>query len=258
MAYNCLVVETRGAVGLIRLNRPKQLNALNDELMNELGDALALFESDENIGAIVLTGSDRAFAAGADVDAMKDNSFAQAYKGNFVSRNWDRISDCRKPVIAAVAGHALGGGCEIAMACDFIIAADNAVFGQPEVKLGFIPGAGGTQRLPRLIGKGRAMELCLTGRLIKADEADRIGLVCRVVPLAELVDHAVATATVIAGYSRPIVMMIKECVQRSSETPQAEGLLFERRTMHAAFALADQKEGMNAFLGKRAPNFTNE
>ena len=175
-----------------------------------------------------------------------------------ISRNWDRISECRKPVIAAVAGHALGGGCEIALACDFIIAADNAVFGQPEVKLAFIPGAGGAQRLPRLIGKARAMELCLTGRTISAAEADRIGLVCRVVPLAKLVEQAVATAAVIAGYSRPIVMMIKECVNRSAEMPLAEGLLFERRAMHAALGLSDQKEGMNAFLGKRAPTFTHE
>ena len=261
MTYNCIIVETRGEageVGLIRLNRPKQLNALNDELMDELVDALAAFEADEKIGAIVITGSEKAFAAGADVAAMKDQTYADAFKGNFVSRNWDRISACRKPVIAAVAGHALGGGCEIALACDFVIAADNAVFGQPEVKLAFIPGAGGTQRLPRLIGKAKAMELCLTGRLITAAEADRIGLVCRVVPLAELVEQAVATAAVIAGYSRPIVMMIKECVNRAAETPLAEGLLFERRTMHAAFALRDQKEGMNAFLGKRAPVFTHE
>lgn len=258
MASNCIIVETRGEVALIRLNRPKQRNALNDELMDELGDALTAFEADDKIGAIVLTGSDKAFAAGADVAAMKDQSYSDAYKGNFVSRNWDRVSQCRKPVIAAVAGHALGGGCEVAMACDFIIAADNAVFGQPEVKLAFIPGAGGTQRLSRLVGKGRAMELCLTGRLIDAQEADRIGLVCRVVPVAELVDHAVATAAVIAGYSRPIVMMIKECVNRAAETPLAEGLLFERRTMHAAFAVRDQKEGMSAFLAKRAPNFSHE
>ena len=190
MAYNCIIVETRGKVGLIRLNRPKQLNALNDELMSELGDALAAFETDEKIGAIVITGSEKAFAAGADVAEMKDNSFADAYNSNFVTRNWDSISGCRKPVIAAVAGHALGGGCEIALACDFIIAADNAVFGQPEVKLAFIPGAGGTQRLPRLIGKARAMEMCLTGRTISAAEADRIGLVCRVVPVAELVEQA--------------------------------------------------------------------
>lgn len=258
MSHNCIIVETHQKVGLIRLNRPKQLNALNDELMNELGDALDSFETDPKIGAIVLTGSDKAFAAGADVAEMKDHSFAHAYNGNFVSRNWDCIARCRKPVIAAVAGHALGGGCEIALACDFIIAADNAVFGQPEVKLAFIPGAGGTQRLPRLIGKARAMEMCLTGRTIPAAEADRIGLVCRVVPLAELVEHAIATAAVIAGYSRPIVMMIKECVNRASETALAEGLLFERRAMHSAFALADQKEGMNAFLGRRTAEFRDE
>jgi len=258
MAYNCIIVETRGEVGLIRLNRPKQLNALNDELMNELGEALSAMEADEKIGAIVVTGSEKAFAAGADVAAMKDQSFAQAYKGNFVSRNWDRISQCRKPIIAAVAGHALGGGCEMALACDFIIAADNAVFGQPEIKLAFIPGAGGTQRLPRLIGKARAMEMCLTGRMVSAAEADRIGLVCRVVPVAQLLEQAVATAATIASYSRPVVMMIKECVNRAAETPLAEGLLFERRTMHAAFGLRDSKEGMEAFLGKRAPNFTHE
>jgi enoyl-CoA hydratase len=258
MTYNCIIVETRGEVGLIRLDRPKQLNALNDELMDELGNALMAFERDDDIGAIVLTGSDKAFAAGADIASMKDQSFADAYKSNFVSRNWDRISECRKPVVAAVAGYALGGGCELAMACDFIIAADNAVFGQPEVKLAFIPGAGGTQRLTRLIGKARAMEMCLTGRNVPAAEADHIGLVCRVVPLAQLVDDAIATATVIAGWSRPVVMMIKECVNRAPEMPLAEGLLFERRTMHAAFALKDQKEGMNAFLGKRAPDFTDE
>ena len=258
MAYHCIIAETRGKVGLIRLNRPRHLNALNDELMNELGDALQSFETDESIGAIVITGSEKAFAAGADVAEMKDNSFAEAYNGNFVTRNWDCISRCRKPVIAAVAGHALGGGCETALACDFIIAADNAVFGQPEVKLAFIPGAGGTQRLPRLIGKSRAMEMCLTGRTISATEADRIGLVCRVVPVAELVDRAVETAALIASYSRPIVMMIKECVNRASETPLAEGLLFERRTMHSAFALRDQKEGMDAFLARRAPTFTDD
>jgi enoyl-CoA hydratase len=258
MAYNCIIVETRGKVGLIRLNRPKQLNALNDELMNELGDALMAFETDEKIGAIVITGSDKAFAAGADVAEMKDNSFAYAYNTNFVTRNWDRISECRKPVIAAVAGHALGGGCEIALACDFIIAADNAVFGQPEVKLPFIPGAGGTQRLPKLIGKARAMEMCLTGRTISAAEGDRIGLVCRVVPVAELVEQAVATAAVIASYSRPVVMMIKECVNRAAEMPLAEGLLFERRAIHSAFALRDQKEGMNAFLAKRTPTFDTQ
>lgn len=258
MNYNCILREVRGQVGLIRLHRPNHLNALNDELLDELGQELLAMEADEQIGAIVITGSDKAFAAGADVAAIKDNSFAHAYKTNFVSRNWEHIAACRKPVIAAVAGFALGGGCEIAMACDFIIAADNAVFGQPEVKLAFIPGAGGTQRLPRLIGKSKAMELCLTGRSITAEEADRSGLVSRVVPLADLVDEAVATAARIASFSRPVVMMIKECVNRAYESALSEGLLFERRTMHSAFALRDQKEGMEAFLAKRPAAFRHE
>ncbi len=258
METTCIQIERRGAVGLVRLNRPAQLNALNDRLMDELGEALRDFERDDEVGAIVITGSDKAFAAGADIAAMKDKTFAQAYRENFITRNWEHVAACRKPVIAAVAGYALGGGCELAMACDFIIAADNARFGQPEVKLGFIPGAGGTQRLPRLIGTAKAMELCLTGRMMSAEEAERAGLVCRVVPLAGLLDDALATAQTIAEYSRPVVSMIKECVNRSSESPLAEGLVFERRAMHSAFAFADQKEGMAAFLAKRKPAFRHE
>ena len=255
MDYQNIIVETHGRVGLIRLNRPKQLNALNDALVAELGHALDVFEADEGIGAIVITGSEKAFAAGADIAAMANFSYMDAYKGNYITRNWERVKTCRKPVIAAVAGFALGGGCELAMMCDLIIAADNAKFGQPEVKLGILPGAGGTQRLPRAVGKAKAMEMCLTGRFMDAEEAERSGLVARVVPAERLLEDALETAKTIASYSLPVVMMIKECVNRAYESPLNEGLLFERRTFHSSFALEDQKEGMAAFLEKRAPQF---
>ena len=248
-------VETRGPVALITLNRPKAFNALSDALMDELSQALDAVEADESIRAIVLTGGEKVFAAGADIKGMKDYSYMDAYKGNFITRNWERTSRCRKPVIAAVAGYALGGGCELAMMCDFILAADTAKFGQPEIKLGILPGAGGTQRLTRLIGKSKAMDLCLTGRMMDAAEAERAGLVSRIVPLAELIEEAVKTAETIAGHSLPAVMMTKECINRSYETTLAEGLLFERRTFHAVFATDDQKEGMEAFAGKREPAF---
>ncbi len=252
-----LIVETRGHVGLLTLNRPQAMNALNDALMDEVAAALDVFEADDGIGCIVITGSIKAFAAGADIAAMKDLSYIDAYRANFISRNWERIAHCRKPVIAAVAGFALGGGCELAMMCDFIIAADNARFGQPEIKLGILPGFGGTQRLPRAIGKAKAMEMCLTGRLMDAAEAERSGLVARVVPTEKLLDEAMATASVIAGYSLPVAMMVKEAVNRAYESPLAEGLLFERRSFHTNFALEDQKEGMVAFLEKRPAAFKN-
>lgn len=250
-----ILVETRGPVALITLNRPKAFNALSDALMDELSQALDAIEADESIRAVVLTGGEKVFAAGADIKGMKDYSYMDAYKGNFITRNWERTSRCRKPVIAAVAGYALGGGCELAMMCDFILAADTAKFGQPEIKLGILPGAGGTQRLTRLIGKSKAMDLCLTGRMMDAVEAERAGLVSRIVPVAELIAEAVKAAEAISSYSLPAVMMTKECINRSYETTLAEGLLFERRTFHAVFATEDQKEGMEAFAGKREPAF---
>ncbi len=254
MAYENILTETRGRVGLITLNRPKQLNALNDALMNELGDALAAFEQDDGIGAIVLTGNEKAFAAGADIGAMKDWSYMDVYKSEYITRNWERIRTVRKPVIAAVAGFALGGGCEIALACDIVIAADTAKFGQPEIKLGVIPGAGGTQRLPRAVGKAKAMDLILTGRMMDAAEAERAGLVSRVVPAAKLLDEALAAANAICEFSLPSVMMAKEAINRAYETPLAEGILFERRLFHSLFATEDQKEGMAAFVDKRKPD----
>ncbi|HMV05526.1 MAG TPA: enoyl-CoA hydratase [Accumulibacter sp.] len=257
MSYANIIAETRGKVGLITLNRPKQLNALNDELMDEMGRALADFEADENIGAIVITGSDKAFAAGADITVMQSLSYMEAYKGNFITRNWECVKNCRKPVIAAVAGYALGGGCELAMMCDIILAADTAVFGQPEVRLAILPGAGGTQRLPRAVSKAKAMDLCLTARNMDAQEAERAGLVSRVVPADKLLEEALAAATRIAGFSLPVVLMIKECINRAYESSLAEGLLFERRTFHSAFALDDQKEGMTAFVEKRKASFSN-
>jgi enoyl-CoA hydratase len=257
MDYENILVETREKVGLIRLNRPKAMNALNDQLMDELGDALMKFDADENIGCIVLTGSDKAFAAGADIAAMAKQTYIEVYKGEFISRNWEHLRRVRKPVIAAVAGYALGGGCEVAMMCDFIIAADNAKFGQPEIKLGTIPGAGGTQRLPRAISKAKAMDLCLTGRLMDAAEAERAGLVSRIVPIDKLLEEALAAATTIAGMSLPIAMMVKESINRSYETTLAEGVQFERRLFHGTFATEDQKEGMAAFLEKRLPSFRN-
>ena len=257
MTYQNILVESRGRVGLITLNRPKALNALNDELMTELGAALLDFDGDESIGAIVLTGSDRAFAAGADIGAMKDWSYMDVFKSEYITRNWETLKRVRKPVFAAVAGYALGGGCELAMMCDVIIAADSARFGQPEIKLGIIPGAGGTQRLPRAVGKAKAMDLALTGRLMDAHEAERAGLVSRVVAADKLLDEAMAAATVVAGFSLPAVMMVKEAVNRAYEVPLGEGLLFERRLFHSLFATEDQKEGMAAFVAKRAPNFTH-
>ena len=257
MAYQNIIVETRGPVGLITFNRPKALNALNNDLISELAQALDAFEADDSVGAIVLTGSEKAFAAGADIKEMKDKTFVEAFLGNFISK-WERLSTCRKPTIAAVAGYALGGGCEMALMCDFILAADNAKFGQPEITLGVIPGAGGTQRLTRLVGKSKAMEMCLTGRMMDAAEAERSGLASRVVPVAELVEEAVKTATAIAKMSRPSVLMAKEAVNRAYETTLTEGVRFERRLFHALFATADQKEGMAAFSEKRQPNFTNK
>jgi enoyl-CoA hydratase len=255
MPYENILVETRGRVGLVRLNRPEALNALNDALMDELGRALAAFDADREIGAIVLTGSDKAFAAGADIAAMKDWSYRDVYMGDYITRNWEPIGSIRKPIIAAVAGYALGGGCELAMMCDMLIAADSAKFGQPEIKLGIIPGAGGTQRLPRAVGKAKAMDLVLTGRMMEAGEAERAGLVSRVVPADKVLDEALAAAEKIAEFSLPSVMMAKEAVRRAFESPLAEGMLFERRLFHALFGTEDQKEGMAAFLEKRKPKF---
>src|SRR5262245_35952987 len=255
MPYENILVDTQARVGLIRLNRPKQLNALNDALMNELGDALTRFDADENVGAIVLTGNEKAFAAGADIGAMKDWGYMDVYKSDYITRNWERMKTVRKPVIAAVAGFALGGGCELAMMCDIIIAADSAKFGQPEIKLGVMPGAGGTQRLPRAVGKAKAMDMILTGRMMDAQEAERAGLVSRVVAADRLLDDALAAAAQIAEFSLPSVMMAKEAVNRAYEAPLGEGILFERRLFHALFGTEDQKEGMAAFVEKRKPKF---
>ena len=254
--FETILVETRGRVALITLNRPAQLNALNDRLIAELNQALDAFEADDGIGAIVVTGSEKAFAAGADIKEMQAKTYIEAYKDDFIA-SWERISRVRKPVIAAVAGFALGGGCELAMSCDLILAADTAKFGQPEIKLGIMPGAGGTQRLIRAVGKSKAMELCLTGRLMDAEEAERAGLVARIVPAAELLDEAVKTAETIASMSLTAAMMTKDCVNRAYETTLAEGIRYERRTFHAMFATDDQKEGMAAFTEKRRPRFRN-
>jgi enoyl-CoA hydratase len=255
MTYTFITTEQQGRVGLITLNRPKQLNALSPELMQELGDALYAYDAAEDIGAIVITGNEKAFAAGADIAAMKDYSYMDAFMSNYITRDWEHIRRIRKPVIAAVAGYALGGGNELAMMCDIVIAAQNARFGQPEVNLAVMPGAGGTQRLPRVIGKAKAMDLCLTARMMDAQEAERAGLVSRVVPLEKLMEEALAVAEKIAGCSLPVVMMIKESINRAYETTLSEGILFERRLFHSQFALADQKEGMAAFLEKRKPTF---
>ena len=255
MTYETILVETLGKVGLVRLNRPQVLNALNDQLMTELGQALMDFDSDDNIGAMVITGNDKAFAAGADIGAMATFTYMDVYKSEYITRNWETIRNIRKPVIAAVRGFALGGGCELAMMTDFIICADTAKFGQPEIKLGIIPGAGGTQRLPRAISKAKAMDLCLTGRLMDAAEAERAGLVSRVVPADKCLDEAIEAATVIAAYSNPSVMMAKESINRAFEGSLSEGMLFERRMFHSLFATEDQKEGMAAFLEKRKPDF---
>ena len=255
MTYENIIVETRGKVGLITLNRPKAMNALNDSLIDEIGVALDGFEADPGIGCMVITGSEKAFAAGADIGAMAGWDFMDVYKANYISRNWDRIARCRKPIIAAVAGFALGGGCELAMMCDMIYAADTAKFGQPEIKLGILPGAGGTQRLPRAVSKAKAMDMCLTARFIDAQEAERAGLVARIIAADKLLEETLAAAQTIAGFSLPVVMMIKESVNRAYESSLQEGLLFERRTFHSAFALADQKEGMTAFVEKRKALF---
>jgi len=257
MAYENIIVETRGKVGLIRLNRPQALNALNRALMTDLTHALNAFEADANIGCIVITGSDKAFAAGADIKEMAEKTFAEAYLGDFAA-NWDRASTVRKPVIAAVAGFALGGGCELAMQCDILIAADNAKFGQPEIKLGVIPGIGGTQRFTRAVGKAKAMDIMLTGRMMDVNEAERAGLVARIVPLANLLDEAIKTAETIASMSLPSVLAAKEAVNVAFETSLAEGVRFERRVFHSLFATADQKEGMAAFIAKRPAKFENK
>lgn len=258
MAYNNIIVETHDAVGLIRLNRPKALNALCQELTEEMGDALKKFQEDDSIGAVVLTGSSKAFAAGADIKEMKDRSYMDVYEADFITATWEEASRFRKPIIAAVAGFALGGGCELAMMCDFIICADNAKFGQPEITLGTIPGAGGTQRLTRFVGKSKAMDMCLTGRMMGAEEAERSGLVSRIVPLDDLEDEAIKAAATIAKLSRPVVMMCKESVNKAYETTLREGIMFERRVFHSTFATEDQKEGMAAFAEKRSPAFKNK
>jgi enoyl-CoA hydratase len=259
MPTPCIQIRTEAEkIGVITLNRPQALNALNDRLMDELGQALLAFDADAAIGCIVITGSEKAFAAGADISAMAGYSFADAYGGDFITRNWETMRHVRKPVIAAVNGYALGGGCELAMMCDFIIAGDSAKFGQPEIKLGIIPGAGGTQRLPRALGKAKAMDLCLTTRMMDAAEAERAGLVSRVVPADKLMEEALAAALVIASQPRLAVMAAKEAVNRAFEAPLSEGLLAERRLFHALFATADQKEGMAAFLEKRPARFTGQ
>ncbi len=259
MDHELINVRTEaGRVGVITLNRPKQLNALNDQLMDELGAALKLFDADPAIGCCIITGSEKAFAAGADIGAMASYSFADVYKGDYITRNWEQTRQVRKPVIAAVSGFALGGGCELAMMCDFIIAADNARFGQPEIKLGIIPGAGGTQRLPRAVGKAKAMDMALTGRMMDAQEAERAGLVSRVVPLDKLMDEALAAALVVCDYSQVAVMAAKESVNRAFEGSLSDGIMFERRLFHALFATADQKEGMDAFVHKRKAGFKHE
>ena len=259
MSYELITVRTEAdKVGIITLNRPKQLNALNDQLMTELGTALQAFDADTAIHCMIITGSEKAFAAGADIGAMATYSFADVYKQDFITRNWEKIRAVRKPVIAAVSGFALGGGCELAMMCDFIIAADNARFGQPEIKLGIIPGAGGTQRLPRAVGKAKAMDLALTGRMMDANEAERAGLVSRVVPLDKLMDETLGAALLISEFSQLAVMAVKESVNRAFEGTLNDGIMFERRLFHALFATSDQKEGMDAFVNKRKAVFTHQ
>jgi enoyl-CoA hydratase len=258
MTFEFILSETKGRVGVITLNRPKQMNALNAQVMQELAKALYAFDADEGVGCIVITGSDKAFAAGADIAAMKDYGYMDAYKANYITRDWEHIRNIRKPVIAAVAGYALGGGSELTMMCDLAIAAENARFGQPEINLGIMPGSGGTQRLPRFTSKAIAMDVCLTGRMLDAQEALRAGLVSRVVPVEKLMQEAMAMAERIAGYSLPVVMMVKESINRAYESTLSEGVLFERRVFHAMFALEDQKEGMAAFVEKRKPVFKNK
>ena len=256
MAYETIIAETRGKVGLITLNRPAALNALNAKLISEVNTVLKQWEADDKIGCIVITGSDKAFAAGADIKEMQSKSYMQAYKEDFIGE-WDHVARCRKPVVAAVAGFALGGGCELAMMCDMIIAADTAKFGQPEIKLGVMPGAGGTQRLTRFVGKSKAMDMCLTGRMMDAAEAERSGLVSRIVPAADLMTEVMKAADTIASMSLTATMMTKESVNRSYESTLTEGIRFERRVFHAMFATEDQKEGMAAFVEKRKPAFKN-
>jgi enoyl-CoA hydratase len=261
MSYQTILTSTQGPearqVGIVTLNRPKQLNALNDQLMDELASALKAFDADESIGCIILTGSEKAFAAGADIGAMAQYGFADVYNKDFITRNWEQIQGIRKPVIAAVSGFALGGGCELAMMCDFIIAADSARFGQPEIRLGIIPGAGGTQRLPRAVGKAKAMDMALTGRMMDAVEAERAGLVSRIVAADKLMDEALAAALSICSYGQIAVMAAKEAVNRAFESSLSDGVMFERRLFHATFATEDQKEGMDAFVNKRKPVFKN-
>ena len=251
--------EIHGKVGLIRINRPEAMNALNEAVVEGIATAVDTFEADENIGCIVLTGNDKAFAAGADISVMKNAEFdyMHAYLTDFITAKWERIRRARKPVIAAVAGYALGGGCEFAMMCDMIYAADTAKFGQPEIRIGTLPGAGGTQRLPRAIGKAKAMDMCLTGRMMDAAEAEQAGLVARIFPADQLLEETLKIAQGIAAYSLPVLMMTKEAVNRAFESSLSEGLLFERRVFHASFSLEDQKEGMNAFIDKRKPAFRN-
>ncbi len=257
MAYNNIIVKTIGRVGQITLNRPKALNALSSELIAELNQALEKFEADENIGCMIITGSEKAFAAGADIKEMQPKSYMDVYLGDFLT-SWEYVSRIRKPVIAAVAGYALGGGCELAMMCDFILAADTAKFGQPEVSLGVMPGVGGTQRLTRFVGKSKAMEMNLTGRMMDAEEAERSGLVSRVVPADHLLEEALKVAAKIADFSLPAVIMIKESTNKAYETTLYEGVKFERRLFHSMFATEDQKEGMSAFVEKRSPQFKNK
>ena len=255
MAFETILVDREGHVGVITINRPDAMNALNDQVMNEMGAALDDFEGDDAIGCVVITGSEKAFAAGADIKEMQEKSFMDVFKEDFISKNWERVTLCRKPVIAAVAGYAMGGGCELAMMCDFILAGENAKFGQPEINLGIMPGAGGTQRLTRFVGKSKAMEMCLTGRMMDAEEAERCGLVSRVVPTSDLREEAIKVATKIADFSHPITMMTKESVNRAYETTLSEGVRFERRLFHSMFATADQSEGMAAFVEKRKAQF---
>lgn len=257
MSYENILVDEHGAVAVIRLNRPSALNALNNDLMNELTDALTSIEANNEIGCTIITGSEKAFAAGADIKEMQSKGYIDVFMEDFITANWETVTRCRKPVIAAVAGYALGGGCELAMMCDFILAGENARFGQPEIQLGVIPGSGGTQRLTRFVGKSKSMEMCLTGRMMDAEEAERAGLVSRIVPTEELFDEALKVATKIAEMSRPAAMILKESVNRAYEVPLAEGVRFERRVFHSLFAFDDQKEGMEAFVEKRTPKFKN-
>lgn len=257
MSYENILVDEHGAVAVIRLNRPSALNALNNDLMNELTDALTLIEANDEIGCTVITGSEKAFAAGADIKEMQSKGYIDVFMEDFITANWETVARCRKPVIAAVAGYALGGGCELAMMCDFVLAGENARFGQPEIQLGVMPGSGGTQRLTRFVGKSKSMEMCLTGRMMDAEEAERAGLVSRIVPTEELFDEALKVATKIAEMSRPATMLLKESVNRAYEVPLAEGVRFERRVFHSLFAFDDQNEGMEAFVEKRSPKFKN-